>query len=124
MWPNSCSSTERNSSTMNRNWSTAPWTPEMRQPPQAYQAIRRSRVRWIRTSVPPTRATVNDHRICTSSLVNVKLAPFHGAGGPAGAEAMSQGTVPVHQPQIADPSLWTTQHAERLYNMPGWGLGY
>ena len=37
---------------------------------------------------------------------------------------MSQGTVPVHQPQIADQSLWTTQHAERLYNMPGWGLGY
>ncbi len=37
---------------------------------------------------------------------------------------MAQRTVPVHQPPIADPALWTTGHAEKLYNMPGWGLGY
>jgi arginine decarboxylase len=37
---------------------------------------------------------------------------------------MAVNTVPFTLPPIADPSTWTTRDAEKLYNMPGWGLGY
>jgi arginine decarboxylase len=37
---------------------------------------------------------------------------------------MAQSTVPVRQPPIADPARWSLKDAEKLYNMPGWGLGY
>ncbi|HRP09349.1 MAG TPA: hypothetical protein PLL69_12770, partial [Gemmatimonadales bacterium] len=30
----------------------------------------------------------------------------------------------VRQSQAVDQAGWTVQHAEKLYNMPGWGLGY
>ncbi len=37
---------------------------------------------------------------------------------------MAVSTVPFVLPPIADPSAWTIRDAEKLYNMPGWGLGY
>lgn len=37
---------------------------------------------------------------------------------------MAVSTVPFVLPPIADPAKWTTRDAEKLYNMPGWGLGY
>ena len=37
---------------------------------------------------------------------------------------MAVSTIPFVLPPIADPAAWTIRDAEKLYNMPGWGLGY
>ena len=37
---------------------------------------------------------------------------------------MAVSTVPFVLPPIADPAAWRIRDAEKLYNMPGWGLGY